>query len=288
MADNFFSSLRKAREEKQISLAEISDATLINLKTLEALERGDTKALPQAYVRAFIREYAMIVGLDKDRTMEHYDAWLQGAVAGKTEAPVVQKTVQGKREKKKPELVEPVTEPRPTHNTMEWLIPMVFKLALAVGALVLLNIVLWNWFARDEETPAEETPFLDVVKENERRADTSSFITHERLDSARVQAPVALPGSTVMRVDSMTLVAIATDSVWMEIVADDDVLTEHYLLPNSRLTWKAKDEFWITAIGNPAAIRFTLDNKPITFPYKPGLVARDVRVTRDSVFIKHY
>ena len=51
----FFAELRKAREGKKMSLADISDATLINAKYLEAIEQGNTSILPQAYVRAFIR-----------------------------------------------------------------------------------------------------------------------------------------------------------------------------------------------------------------------------------------
>jgi len=69
----------------------------------------------------------------------------------------------------------------------------------------------------------------------------------------------------------------------MEIVIDDEILTEHLLLPKSSFTWKAKNEFWISAIGNPTAIRFTLNGKPIVHPVKRGLVTRNVRLTRDSL-----
>ena len=51
----FFQELKRAREAKRLSLADIADRTLINIRHLEAIERGDTSILPETYVRAFIR-----------------------------------------------------------------------------------------------------------------------------------------------------------------------------------------------------------------------------------------
>ena len=38
----FFQELKRAREEKRVSLADIADRTLINIRHLEAIERGTT------------------------------------------------------------------------------------------------------------------------------------------------------------------------------------------------------------------------------------------------------
>jgi transcriptional regulator with XRE-family HTH domain len=292
MPENFFLLLKKAREDKNISLAEISDATLISLKMLEALERGDTRVVPQAYIRAFIREYATVVDLDKNEIINKYDAWLDSTDEVKTAEPTPQAVRQPReQEKQKPSLVEPVTQAAPSRNSLEWLVPMLSKIALAIGVLVLLNIVLWNWLGKDDETPTKETPFRDIVKQHEANAagdDTTGGSGHGLRDSIRASVPASFPSAFMARGDSLTLVASTTDSVWLEIVADDDILTEHYLQPNSRIAWRAKNEFWITSIGNPDAIKFTLNNKPISFPFKRGMVARDIRVTRDSVFVQRY
>ena len=69
----FFQELKRAREEKRVSLADIADRTLINIKYLEAIERGETGILPQAYVRAFIREYAAAIGLDGAEMLRRFD-----------------------------------------------------------------------------------------------------------------------------------------------------------------------------------------------------------------------
>ncbi len=69
----FGASLRAAREHAGLSVEEVFRQTRISLKHLHAIESGDFPSLPQTYVRAFIREYATIVGLDPDDIIERYN-----------------------------------------------------------------------------------------------------------------------------------------------------------------------------------------------------------------------
>jgi cytoskeletal protein RodZ len=86
----FFQQLKQAREAKGISLAQISDITRIAENYLDAIEEGNISILPQAYVRAFIREYASVVGLDPDKTMRLYD----DVAPGTSPAPAVHPPVE--------------------------------------------------------------------------------------------------------------------------------------------------------------------------------------------------
>jgi len=56
--------LKQIRLKKGISLAEISRKTKIRLDFLESIEEGDLSVTPMPYIRAFLREYAEIVGVD--------------------------------------------------------------------------------------------------------------------------------------------------------------------------------------------------------------------------------
>ncbi|MBI5647936.1 MAG: DUF4115 domain-containing protein [Ignavibacteriae bacterium] len=69
----FGASLRKAREASGVTLDEIYEQTRINMRHLRAIEAGDFPSVPQTYVRAFIREYARMVGLDEEETLQHYN-----------------------------------------------------------------------------------------------------------------------------------------------------------------------------------------------------------------------
>lgn len=65
--------LKRAREEKQISLDEIQALTKIQKRYLQAIENGDFDKLPGAfYTKAFIKSYAEAVGLNYDSLIQEY------------------------------------------------------------------------------------------------------------------------------------------------------------------------------------------------------------------------
>jgi transcriptional regulator with XRE-family HTH domain len=57
--------LSALREQRELTLDEVSDRTHIPLRNLRAIEAGDLGALPEAvYVKSFIRQYANAVGVN--------------------------------------------------------------------------------------------------------------------------------------------------------------------------------------------------------------------------------
>jgi cytoskeleton protein RodZ len=72
---DFGTRLREARERRGVSLRTISDATKISVGVLEALERNDVSRLPGGiFSRAFVRSYALEVGLDPEATIQEFVA----------------------------------------------------------------------------------------------------------------------------------------------------------------------------------------------------------------------
>jgi cytoskeleton protein RodZ len=70
---DFGSKLRAARERRGLSLRQIANATKISMITLEALERNDIARLPGGiFSRAFVRSYALEVGLDPEETIQEF------------------------------------------------------------------------------------------------------------------------------------------------------------------------------------------------------------------------
>jgi cytoskeleton protein RodZ len=71
--DDFGGKLRQARERRGISLRQIAASTKIAAAALEALERNDISKLPGGiFSRAFVRSYAVEVGLDPDETVREF------------------------------------------------------------------------------------------------------------------------------------------------------------------------------------------------------------------------
>lgn len=65
--------LRSAREAKGLSIEDIEKATKIQGRYLTAIEQNEFDKLPgDFYVRAFIRQYAQIVGLDGKQLLSEY------------------------------------------------------------------------------------------------------------------------------------------------------------------------------------------------------------------------
>jgi cytoskeletal protein RodZ len=65
--------LKAAREKRGVSLGHISTATKISVAALEALERNDISRLPGGiFSRAFVRSYALQVGLDPEATIGRF------------------------------------------------------------------------------------------------------------------------------------------------------------------------------------------------------------------------
>ncbi len=66
-------TLRKARELREIDLREISDATKISIRFLEAIEENRFEMLPGGvFNKGFIRAYANYIGLDSQAMVDNY------------------------------------------------------------------------------------------------------------------------------------------------------------------------------------------------------------------------
>ena len=65
--------LRRERERRRISLAELAAATNVGADVWEGLERNDLSRWPSGiFARAFIRDYARIVGLDAEELVDEF------------------------------------------------------------------------------------------------------------------------------------------------------------------------------------------------------------------------
>jgi cytoskeletal protein RodZ len=76
---DFGSTLRAARERRGVSLRQIAARTKISVSVLEALERNDLSRLPGGiFSRAFVRSYALEIGLDPEKVIEDFIAQFPG------------------------------------------------------------------------------------------------------------------------------------------------------------------------------------------------------------------
>ncbi len=253
--NTFFQDLKRAREEKRVSLADIADRTLINIRHLEAIERGDTAILPEAYVRAFIREYAAAIGLDGTETLRKFDAMRRSAeeAAHPAERPV--------REAPSP--------PKRTPFTLEpssFMTPRMATAGITVVIVIVGGILAWNLFSPGTTSPVTEIPFQNIVKEQEEQAASAH----------------PAPPPVVRSADSLTLSGAVSDTVWMTITVDSLPSREYIFHPGARPSWRALNRFVLT-LGNAGAVSFSLDKQQLGTLGRRGNVVRNVPLTRQTL-----
>jgi cytoskeletal protein RodZ len=240
-----FQQLKSARDAQRLSLSDIADATRINVQFLQALEEGRTDMLPQAYVRAFLREYAGAVGLDPRDIMAQYD--------GKEKKP---------EEPASAKEIPPPLPPPPSGDRMPRRQKATFAIVLTV--LALAAVVFWNLSRtpppHETESPVDSSPALPRTT-----------------DSVR-----AVPEQSPDRSDSLTLVGVTTDTVWLQVASDTRKPMQYKLPPGARRSWKARDQFTIS-IGRPEAITLTLNNMPLGRMGGRGRIVIDSVLTRATL-----
>jgi transcriptional regulator with XRE-family HTH domain len=248
--EEFFAELRAAREAKGVSLDDISRATLIDRKYLEAIEHAQEHILPAAYVRAFIREYAAALGFDPEDVMRRYDQ--SSSAAAQPSAP----------ESPAP---TPTAAAAPPQGKPWW--ENRWLQTASVGVAVVCVVVFILDIMRSPSSHAtREIPFSTAVHENERRL---------------FPGDTAQPATPSMRSDSLVLSAASLDSVWMELSIDGTPPVDYLFPPNVRRQWKAREKFIIT-LGNGGGMVFRLNSLDIGTLGKPGSVVRNFELSRKT------
>jgi cytoskeletal protein RodZ len=139
---SFGEELRRERELRGIPLREVAEATKVNLRYLQALERNEFEHLPGGvFNRGFVRAYAQYIGVDPDGMVDAYLLEEQ-AQASKGKARDRDSFLRSRA----PAEPEPDDGSRPQPRRG---IPTVLKwslLALATAALVVAAVLIYLHF----------------------------------------------------------------------------------------------------------------------------------------------
>jgi len=257
--ESFGEHLRKSRERKQISLANISEATRISVRFLEAIEAGRFSVLPQAYVRAFMREYARAIELEPEEVIRQYDA------ANEEIQAVAEEWIARSRSKTMLPNQERAKEAAPSPALSQRLI-MAFALLVVIGIAVVYFMNTGSNSSRQK--PTSEVAFDQVVRESEAATVKTGPIS---------TVPQLTPASDSLKLEITTL-----DSVWMAITIDNTRKGEYLFPPQRKRTWMGKEQFEVS-IGNAGGVIFKLNDVELGELGKRGAVLRNVVITRSGI-----
>jgi len=251
--------LRSTREAKGISLMQAEEDTRVRRRYLEALEAEDFEQMPaEVYVRGFLRNYALYLGLDPDEAM---------ALRGALPEEVVSISF-GKQ------LEEPLVSSSP-----------LLLLSRILGVLVVLSIAIaagwwgYQWyttghnpFAAPTATPTL-TPALTLALTPTSRATvavaptepvTPTVPTTQPTATFTVtpSPPTATPEPTATPYVGVRVSVEVVEKTWLEVMVDGEEVLRELLEPGVSLSWTGLKKVSFHC-GNAGGVRVTVNGEEI-------------------------
>jgi len=240
--------LRKAREEKGLSLEQVQKSTRIKRVYLEAIEADRFDDLPgPVQARGFIRSYASHVGLDADLLLGPLDGASSQTVGTPSPPPPPQATSKPAADSTHPPVTPrpiappPRSSPAPRMSTESSLpLPLPILIAGAIALFVIGGLLLLQAF-RAEAPPPEPTLPASVPLSVSQTAEAT---------------PTAPPIARV----SVTLTP--SEHVWVRVTHDGLTAFEGFMEPGQSQTWEAGQQV-IVETGNGAALTAMVNGEDV-------------------------
>ncbi|MUT66421.1 RodZ domain-containing protein [Paenibacillus sp. NEAU-GSW1] len=179
--------LRKAREERGLSLEDVQESTKIRKRYLEAIENGDHSILPGTfYLRAFVKNYCEAVGLDADEVLRLYQHEVPASVTDQ----IVEKPAAARA----PRRVQTQSSERISKlgfNVLMW------------SFLILIVVVVWVYFVNQQGNDTKEIDQTNITDE----ASQAPSPTTDSSNGAGTNSPSATPSPTPSEPTSVTFTA---------------------------------------------------------------------------------
>jgi cytoskeletal protein RodZ len=245
-------TLREARERRGLSLRQIANTTRIAVAVLESLERDDISRLPGGiFSRAFVRSYAVEVGLDPELVIRDFIAQFP---------------------------VDSVTAGHPAARPVEdgGAVDSQRRMAGVFGRLIALSIpivALLLYFGTGEVTPRSETIKTPAPERTSAAA--------EPVAAPAVPETVAVPSqrSGLPTIPDRLLISmVATGPCWVSATVDGELAFERELRAGERELVEVRDDIVLTA-GDASALTLTLNGQQAKPLGSAGRVVT-VRMTR--------
>jgi cytoskeleton protein RodZ len=290
--NSFGEYLRRERELRDITLPEISANTKISQRYLQALEQDDDAHLPAAvFIKGFIRNYAIFIGLDPDEALLRYQEQ--------------KKTLEAAHESE-PAEVYPVAPPKKTSPKLLW--GMILAGMLLGGAALYWYLAQQTGISPFERLISRFTtappPAVEVVApesspperlaasmstEEEPLRETGESLPDPEVVKEEVQAqPVETeetpfePSVEPVLVTPLDVVILAVEQTWLAVDVDGIETHDVTLQPGERLRLEVIDSIRLH-LGNAAGIRIRVGGKTLGPFGRSGRVRRDLLLTRSEL-----
>lgn len=245
MSDTLGIWLRRAREARQLGLADIEKRLRIRQRYLQALEVGDYTALPgEIQTRGFLRNYARFLGLPVEDILARYSAEIEGRPF-QPRLPALAEPPRGRSR----ERTWAPPPPADDHSVapVERSIPAGLIRGVLLAIVVLGVVVLGSYIAlRVMERQAALSPAAPVAQPTPAAA--------AELAPTEAALPVFVPAAD----GAVRMLLVAKQSAWVSISADQAVVFQGVAEMDRTLEAAASDML-IVATGNGGAFQLYLN-----------------------------
>lgn len=304
MLKEFGQDLKKLRELKGISIAEISAESRINTKFLQLLENGNFDFQPETYIRSFIKAYARALNENENQILNDYDKAKAGFYARRKFADENSKDISApdaklrisvleQPSKKEEDIDEPVyskgiesdkpdymkSKPDEINDTPEYSnrsITQKILLGLLIAAIVVGIYFLIDYLNNSGEKKTEVKPksFNEISSEYENK------ISNKMIDSARIKDSL----KTLAELDSLTLTVKAIKDIKIKLYIDEDAeaYTENISAKDS-IVFKAKEKFRFSASTSHNVDLFLNGKYLKKSGLTPGTSIKNLIITKEGI-----
>jgi cytoskeletal protein RodZ len=254
--ENIGAKLKDKRQEKKLSLEEISKRTKIQKHILEALEQGKAEEiLGPVYAKSFLKKYALFLGVKPPEILK------EGSPAHPVLTPVL--TVSQKRSKAK---------------ILKWQRLILVIKSVVIILIIVICAVLLVKVIRLMHHSLLSSSKKKVKIEKTIRTPVSSTSTVPAVKKVTPQPP-----SSPTKIIPSRLVLRTKKDVWVQVKVDNCTVFEGFLKRSSQEEWAFEKEMHLW-LGNAAFVELTLNGKYYGSPGKG--VIKDIVVTKEGIKIK--
>jgi len=294
--DSIGAALRRARDQRGLTLDDVAARTKINRKHLESIESGERSAIPGGFFyKSFARQYAAALATADSDLVEE----IEGLLAA--EQPPAQPAARD-------EEVLKVMSAMPVQERASWN-PSAASYAIFLVLALIGCSGLYAWWHRAQQAHASadaksrppapiektEAPKPEPQKPAEQKPETQKPETQKpeapkpEAKQAEVRKETPAPPSELAAVvpspdDKISLEVSATEDAWFWLNADGKTLFSGVLQAGQTKTFAAKENARMK-IGNAGGLDIKFNGKPIG-PIGPNAQVRSVVFTTDKFRIE--
>ena len=293
--------LKRRREERQITLNEISEATRIGIRFLKAIDSDNYSVLPGGiFTRSFIRAYAKEIGMDEEEAISLYNQQTAPPVtetgsAASGQPPGGRLSSSASSAKKTPSIIY-ASEPERARSSSMSRTPTRTNwgtIIIAAGILVIIGVVVTALVRQLNKAGQEQ-----AAQTSNSPAPPSAEPSNQNSPSPAASPPAATPPPAVPppapggdvpaapQVSSTDAIVIRLEAIgeaWIRYQVDEGQPSQMILKTGQTQDIPPAQSAVKLNYGNRQSLKLMINNREATFPADAPKFRSQVTISRDNL-----